>query len=64
MIYAFERFELDTRRCELRDGDERLHLEPQVYAVLCFLVEQRERLVRKEELLDTIWATASFPPPR
>jgi pimeloyl-ACP methyl ester carboxylesterase/DNA-binding winged helix-turn-helix (wHTH) protein len=55
MIYSFDRFVLDTRRCELRAGEERLHLEPQVYAVLCYLVEQRDRMVRKEELLDRIW---------
>ena len=55
MIYAFEGFLLDTRRCELRRGDEALHLEPQVYAILRHLVEQRDRLVPKDELLDVVW---------
>ncbi|HEX6925201.1 MAG TPA: alpha/beta fold hydrolase [Longimicrobiaceae bacterium] len=55
MIYLFDEFVLDTRRCELRRGDDPLHLEPQVYAVLCYLVEHRDRLVRKEELLDEVW---------
>lgn len=55
MLYTFDEFQLDTRRCELRSGAEPLHLEPQVYAVLCHLVQHRDRLVRKEELLDEIW---------
>jgi len=55
VIYSFDEFALDTRRCELRRGDEPLHLEPQVYAVLCHLLENRDRLVRKEELLDAVW---------
>lgn len=55
MIYSFDEFELDTRRCELRTAGAPVHLEPQVYAVLCYLVEHRDRLVRKEELLDRIW---------
>jgi pimeloyl-ACP methyl ester carboxylesterase/DNA-binding winged helix-turn-helix (wHTH) protein len=55
MTYAFRGFVLDTRRCEVRAGDAPLHLEPQVYSVLCYLVENRDRLVRKEELLDHVW---------
>jgi pimeloyl-ACP methyl ester carboxylesterase/DNA-binding winged helix-turn-helix (wHTH) protein len=55
MIYRFGDFELDTRRCELRCAGEPRHLEPQVYAVLCHLVENRDRVVPKEELLDRIW---------
>lgn len=55
MLYTFEDFVLDTRRCELKSAGEPLHLEPQVYAVLCHLIENRDRLVRKEELLDAIW---------
>ncbi|HEU4453064.1 MAG TPA: alpha/beta fold hydrolase [Longimicrobium sp.] len=55
MTYTFDGFVLDTRRCELWAAGEQQHLEPQVYAVLCYLVEHRDRLVRKEELLDGIW---------
>jgi pimeloyl-ACP methyl ester carboxylesterase/DNA-binding winged helix-turn-helix (wHTH) protein len=55
MIYAFADFTLDTRRCELRQRGEPRHLEPQVYAVLCHLLEHRDRVVGKDELLDHIW---------
>jgi pimeloyl-ACP methyl ester carboxylesterase/DNA-binding winged helix-turn-helix (wHTH) protein len=55
MVYRFGEFVLDTRRCELRRAGEPQHLEPQVYAALCYLVEHRDRLVTKDELLDGVW---------
>lgn len=54
-VYAFADFTLDTRRCELRQRGEPRHLEPQVYAVLCHLLEHRDRVVGKDELLDHVW---------
>ena len=32
-------------------------MEPQVFSLLAYLVNQRERLVSKEELLDELWGT-------
>ncbi|HEX6309056.1 MAG TPA: alpha/beta fold hydrolase [Longimicrobiales bacterium] len=55
MIYRFGQFTLDTRRYELRRAGERQHLEPQVFGTLCYLVEHRDRLVTKDELLDEVW---------
>ena len=55
MIYEFGEFALDTRRCELRQAGRLAHLEPQVYAVLCHLLEHRDRVVTREELLDQVW---------
>jgi pimeloyl-ACP methyl ester carboxylesterase/DNA-binding winged helix-turn-helix (wHTH) protein len=55
MIYEFGDFVLDTRRCELTCAGEPRHLEPQVYAVLCHLIEHRERVVGRDELLDQVW---------
>ncbi|MEQ8486276.1 MAG: winged helix-turn-helix domain-containing protein [Pseudomonadales bacterium] len=55
MIYRFGSFELDTVRFELRlDGAVR-PLEPQVYAVLALLIENRERLISVDELIDKVW---------
>jgi DNA-binding winged helix-turn-helix (wHTH) protein len=31
-------------------------LEPQAFSILCYLVEHHQRVVTKEELLDTFWA--------
>jgi DNA-binding winged helix-turn-helix (wHTH) protein/predicted ATPase len=55
MIYAFEAYELDLQRYELRYAGKLVKLEPQVFNVLAYLVRQRERVVTKEELLDQLW---------
>jgi class 3 adenylate cyclase/DNA-binding winged helix-turn-helix (wHTH) protein len=48
---------VDTETLELRAGDEEVDLEPQAFAVLCHLLEHRDRVVPKEELLDEIWGS-------
>jgi len=55
VIYAFDDYELDLPRHELRRASERLHIEPQVFDVLAYLFACRDRLVTKEELLDKVW---------
>jgi predicted ATPase/class 3 adenylate cyclase/DNA-binding winged helix-turn-helix (wHTH) protein/pimeloyl-ACP methyl ester carboxylesterase len=55
VIFEFDEFELDTERFELRRGGETCHVEPQVFDVLRYLVEHRDRVVPKEELLDNVW---------
>src|SRR5438128_9524925 len=54
-MYAFDDFEIDTARFELRRGGELCHVEPQVFDVLRYLIEHRDRVVAKEELLDNVW---------
>lgn len=55
MLYRFDRFELDLARFELRAGEERIAVEPQVFALLALLVENRERMVSKDELVEKVW---------
>jgi pimeloyl-ACP methyl ester carboxylesterase/DNA-binding winged helix-turn-helix (wHTH) protein len=55
MVYEFGEFALDTKRHELRRNGRAQHLEPQVYAVLCHLVEHRDRLVPSRELIEQVW---------
>ena len=55
MIYQFGPFELDLATVELRDGGQIRKLEPQVFALLALLVENRERLVSKDEIIDKVW---------
>jgi pimeloyl-ACP methyl ester carboxylesterase/DNA-binding winged helix-turn-helix (wHTH) protein len=62
MIYQFGQFALDTRRCELRRGGEPQHVEPQVYAVLCHLLENRDRLVTSKELIEHVWGHRFITP--
>jgi TolB-like protein len=55
MLYRFESFELDTARVELRENGEARPVERQVFALLALLVENRERLVSKDEILEKVW---------
>ena len=55
VIYRFDSFELDMARFELRADGSAQALEPQVFSLLSYLVEHRERLVPKEELFEKLW---------
>ena len=55
MIYTFEPFELDMARFELRKKGKACPLEPQVFALLAFLIEHRERVVSKDEIFEKLW---------
>ncbi|MET0804613.1 MAG: winged helix-turn-helix domain-containing protein, partial [Acidimicrobiales bacterium] len=52
---TFGDVELDRAGHELRRAGEVVPVEPQVFDVLAYLVEHRERLVLKTELLDEVW---------
>lgn len=55
--YRFDGFQLDVDRRELRSIDETLvPLSAKAFDALVFLIEHRERVVGREELLATIWA--------
>src|SRR3984893_8278564 len=54
-LYRLDGVEIDTSRvCLKRNGEER-HLRQQTFQVLVYLLEQRERLVTKNELIDHVW---------
>jgi TolB-like protein/Tfp pilus assembly protein PilF len=55
MVYRFGPFELDTAKVELRSGGEVCSVEPQVFALLALLVDNRERLVSKDEIIEKVW---------
>jgi TolB-like protein/Tfp pilus assembly protein PilF len=55
MIYRFGHFELDMAKVELRADGEVRPVEPQVFALLALLVENRERLVAKDEIIEKVW---------
>jgi pentatricopeptide repeat protein len=53
--YLFEEYAFDTDRRELHRGDGMVPLAPQVFDLLYYLICNRERVVSKEELGNTIW---------
>jgi len=55
VLFVFSDHGLDTDRRELRRGSEAIALEPQVFDLLVYLVENRHRVVNKDDLLASIW---------
>jgi DNA-binding response OmpR family regulator len=55
MLYRFADYELDTQRRELRRAGQPVTIEPKVFEVLLYLLQHRERVVTKEELLAHCW---------
>jgi TolB-like protein/Tfp pilus assembly protein PilF len=55
MVLAFGDHRLDIKRRELRRGTELIDLEPKVFDLLAFLVEHRDRVVSKDDLLQEVW---------
>lgn len=54
-MFRFREFELNLDRYELRRAGEPVKAEPRVLEVLNYLIEHRDRVVPKEELLDKLW---------
>jgi TolB-like protein/Flp pilus assembly protein TadD len=55
VIYQFGNCTLDTTRRELRHGEDLVAVEPQVFDVLKFLIDARDRVVSRDDLLDAVW---------
>ena len=55
MRFRFENHELDGELRELSRDGVRIPLQPQVFDLLLFLVQQRDRLVSKDELIGQVW---------
>src|SRR5262245_17565801 len=55
LLLIFEDFCLDRHRRELRRGPNLQQVEPQVFDLLLFLIDNRERVVSREDLLASVW---------
>jgi DNA-binding winged helix-turn-helix (wHTH) protein len=55
VLFLFEDFALDCERRELRAGDAVIPVEPQVFDILVHLVENRDRVVSKDDLIASVW---------
>lgn len=54
-LLRFLDYELDLAARELRRGGEPVALEPRVFDLLAWLIEQRHRAVDKDEIQDAVW---------
>jgi adenylate cyclase len=55
MPFLFEDYTLDSRRRELRRGAELVPITPQVFDLLDYLIQNRERVVSKDDLISAVW---------
>ncbi len=55
MRYAFKDCVLDLERRELTRGSAPVSIGPQAFDLLVYLVENRERVVSKDNVLDAVW---------
>jgi TolB-like protein len=54
--FVFENHVLDLERRELRRGSALVRLDPQVFDLLIYLIENRHRVVSKDDILAAVWA--------
>src|SRR5262245_35446829 len=56
LLLIFEDYFVDRHRRELRRGGSLQPVEPQVFDLLLFLIDNRERVVSKDDLLASVWS--------
>ena len=54
-LVRFGEFALDLQRCALRRGEDPIELRPKAFDVLRYLVENRDRVIGKDELIQAVW---------
>jgi TolB-like protein len=53
--YIFDAYALDPGRRELKRGSDLVPLEPQVFDLLVYLIENRDRVVSKDDVIASVW---------
>jgi TolB-like protein/tetratricopeptide (TPR) repeat protein len=53
--FTFDNHTLDTERRELRRGGATIAVQPQVFDLLIYLLQNRERVVGKDDLVALVW---------
>jgi TolB-like protein len=56
MIFDFGDCEIDIERREFRRAGTAVHVEPQVFDLLVHLVQNRDRVVGKDDLIASVWS--------
>jgi TolB-like protein len=55
MIFSFADYRIDLDRRELTCAASPVHIEPQVFDLLVYLVSNRDRVVTKDDLIGSVW---------
>ncbi len=59
MIYQFDRFQVDDMNFRLSADGEAIALEPKALRLLLYLIQNHNRLVRKQDILNGVWQEAN-----
>ena len=51
----FDEYRVDAEAFELWRGEERIEIQPQVFELLLFLINNKARIVTKDELFEQVW---------
>ena len=54
-MFRFDDFELDTERFELRQNGQEVQVEPRVFEFLNLLIENHERVIDRDEIIEKLW---------
>jgi pimeloyl-ACP methyl ester carboxylesterase/DNA-binding winged helix-turn-helix (wHTH) protein len=55
MLIRFGDCELDSDRRELRRRTKSVHIQPQVFDLLLYLVAHRDRVISKDQMVEAVW---------
>lgn len=55
--FSFAEFEVDALRRRLSKNGQAVALNPKAFDLLLALIENRGRVLGKDELLETVWAS-------
>jgi pimeloyl-ACP methyl ester carboxylesterase len=55
VLFSFKDFALDAERRELRARGTIVPIEPQVFDLLIYLIQNRDRVVSKDDLIASVW---------
>jgi adenylate cyclase len=55
VIYRFGTYSIDSEGLEITASGEAVSVQPQVFALLVFLIENRDRVVTKDAIMESVW---------
>jgi pimeloyl-ACP methyl ester carboxylesterase/DNA-binding winged helix-turn-helix (wHTH) protein len=55
MLVRFGNCELDSERRELRRGATLVHAQPQVFDLIVYLINHRDRVISRDEMVEAVW---------
>src|SRR5689334_15493622 len=61
-IYQFDDVQVDLGTFRVLKAGAVLALEPKAFEVLVYLIQNRERLIEKNELIDAVWKETFVTP--